>query len=111
MMFRKTHLAVPGCALMLLLGMFPDAVRAQEDAVRRVDAQLVLVDVVASGDALALAALSRDDFRIFDEGREQELSVFERVAGRTDLSGALALPAGVASNLRDWRGAVPPAPR
>ncbi len=89
----------------LLAGVRPGL--AQDDALLRVDTQLVLVDVVASGDALALAALSRDDFRIFDEGREQELSVFERVAGRTDLGGALVLPAGVASNLRDWRGAVP----
>ncbi len=91
--------------IVVLAGVRPGL--AQDDALLRVDTQLVLVDVVASGDALALAALSRDDFRIFDEGREQELSVFERVAGRTDLSSALALPAGVASNLRDWRGAVP----
>jgi VWFA-related protein len=90
-----------------LPGMLSGVAEAQDDTVLRVETQLVLVDVVASGDALALAALSGNDFRIFDEGQEQELSIFERVAGRTDLRDALSLPAGVATNRRDWRGATP----
>lgn len=104
---RSWMAALPGCAILLVSGITPALAAFQDDADLRVDTRLVLVDVVAGGNALALATLSRDDFRIFDDGRQQELAVFERVSGRADLGAALTLPATVGSNRRDWRGAVP----
>ena len=107
MTLRSSIVRLSGGVVLWTLASGAGLAMAQDDADLRVDTRLVLVDVVAGGDALARATLSRDDFRVFDEGREQELAVFERVSGRTDLGSTLALPAEVGANRRDWRGAVP----
>ena len=107
MMMRLPNLTQRALTAVLISGLFPIFVGAQDDRVLRVDTQLVLVDVVVSGDAGIITQLSRDDFRIFDEGNEQELAIFEPVAGETDFSRALPLPSGVGANLRDWRGGIP----
>ena len=104
---RRLNLTLLAIVSLLLSGMLSGRIEAQDAPDIRVETQLVVVDVVVNGNALAMATLTKDDFRIFDSGDEQELSVFERVTGRTDLADVLSLPAGVASNRRDWRGATP----
>ena len=56
------------CLAIVAVVAFGSDALAQDDGVRRVETQLVTVDVVVSGDALAMVGLSEDDFSIYDEG-------------------------------------------
>jgi VWFA-related protein len=89
----------------LLAAAFALTGRAQNDPVVRIESQLVLVDVVVNGGAAT--SLTRDDFRIFDNGQQQQIAVFEADSGEADSAGLTPLPAGVTANRRDWRGAAP----
>jgi VWFA-related protein len=79
----------------------------QTDGVLRVDTELVVVDVAVRGDSGAIEGLTRDDFSIYDNGQEQQITVFDSTPGETDSGTILNLPAGAAANRRDWRGARP----
>jgi VWFA-related protein len=77
---------------------------AQNNPAPGAEKQLVVVDIVVKGET---ATLTRDDFRILDNGQPQQIVTFDAVGGQTNIKGAVSLPAQAAANRRDWRGAVP----
>ena len=97
-----TKFAVAGLGVLLWMPGSTE-LRAQDD-VLRVDTRLVLVDVVVrDGEGVRL---TESDFRLFDNGEEQSIAVFEPVSGNPDATTAVELPAGVSSNRRNYRGLV-----
>ena len=69
----------------------------------RVDARLVLVDVVVRDDGGPVMDLTVDDFLLFDDGVERLISVFN--SPTTDgLGSGTPLPPGTVSNRRDFLG-------
>jgi VWFA-related protein len=78
----------------------------------RVETRLVQVDVVVRDDDGPVGDLTVDDFEIFDDGEQQEISLFEITrAIDSDTPGARseprALPDGVVSNRPDGGGYQP----
>ena len=69
----------------------------------RVDARLVLVDVVVRDDDGPVMDLTVDDFMLFDDGVERQISVFNP-ATANELGSGTPLPAGTVSNRRDFLG-------
>ena len=63
--------------LAALLCLAPAGARAQDDEVVRVDSELVVLNVtVTDGGGRYVHKLARADFRVFEDGREQPLSLF-----------------------------------
>jgi VWFA-related protein len=92
----------------VLAGLPAVALEARQEAdTLRVSTQLVMVEVVVTDAGGAVTDLAEDDFVVFDSGVRQELTVFEAVPASGDSDDVVNLPAGIASNRRDWRGAVP----
>jgi len=77
---------------------------AQETNVLRVNTRLVEVDVVVHSKGAAVADLNRDDFTILDNGKPQNVAVFNVRSSRRSGANPLPLPPGTVSNrlaLRD----------
>lgn len=72
---------------------------AQDQQTIRVNTQLVEVDVVVRGHGGPIADLKKDDFTLFDNGKEQKVAFFsvQNPAAR-DAAKISPLPAGVVSN-------------
>jgi VWFA-related protein len=79
----------------------------QDTETLRVETQLVVVDVIATGPNGPVADFGVDDFRVLDNAIEQEIAFLE-LHSEADASGedAVRLP-GVRSNRRDWEGRRP----
>ena len=94
--------------LLLPISFGASTVRAtvQDEGVLRVETRLVQVDIVVRDDGTPVTDLTMEDFRIFDDGLEQEIAVFDVV--RADIGVEVTpLADGVVSNRLDWRGALP----
>ncbi len=81
-------------ALLLTAGML----LAQEQPLVRVDTQMVEVDVVVRDGHGPVSNLTKDDFTIFDEGRQQKVAVFSVRTGNTAPPGVLPNQPGAISN-------------
>lgn len=71
---------------------------AQEQPLVRVDTQMVEVDVVVRDGHGPVANLTKDDFTIFDEGRQQKVAVFAVRTGNSAPPGVLPNQPGAVSN-------------
>ena len=86
---------------------------AQEPSSFRVNTRLVEVDVVVRSHDQAVTGLTKDDFRILDNGRPQDIATFSvrssaAKSGTTnELANAKPLPAGVISNRVSRSGEEP----
>ncbi len=101
----KTWISGLGLTVLATVFLPPVHGQAQNDPTVKAEGQLVSVDVVARGGGGA--ALRRDDFQIFDNGQQQKIALFDVVSGATNAATAITLPAGVVSNRRDSKGAIP----
>lgn len=74
---NKSALIKFAAALLLILAGFSIGVRAQDDAIR-VDTELVIIPAtVLDSGGKYITALKREDFRIVENGVEQEIALFE----------------------------------
>ncbi len=71
-----------GVRLILSLGMIVAVVLAQEMPVIRTSTRLVQVDVVVRDSKGSVGGLSVNDFRLFDNGKPQKISVFSVVGSK-----------------------------
>jgi len=84
-------------------------IAAQEPSSFRVNTRLVEVDVVVRSKGAAVKGLTKDDFRVLDNGKPQSIAIFNV---RSSAKGAAAraatrLPAGMISNRVDHSGEEP----
>jgi len=87
---------------------------AQEPSSFRVNTRLVEVDVVVRSKGSAVTGLTKDDFRILDNGRPQNITTFSirssanpKGVAIKQVANAAPLPSGTISNRVDHSGAEP----
>jgi VWFA-related protein len=81
---------------------------AQEPSSFRVNTRLVEVDVVVRSKDGAVKGLTKDDFRILDNGKSQDIATFSvRSSASKGNASATPLPAGIISNRVDHSGEEP----
>ncbi len=71
---------------------------AQEKPLVRIETRMVEVDVVVRDSHGPVANLTKDDFTIFDEGRQQKIAVFSVRTGNAIPPGVLPAQPGTVSN-------------
>jgi VWFA-related protein len=79
---------------------------AQEPSSFRVNTRLVEVDVVVRSKDSAVTGLTKDDFRILDNGKPQNIATFS-VRSSTSKGNRVPLPSGMISNRVDHSGEEP----
>ena len=83
---------------------------AQEPSSFRVNTRLVEVDVVVRSHDVAVTGLTKDDFRILDNGKPQTIATFgvrASAKGVKQVANAAPLPPGIISNRVDHSGEEP----
>jgi VWFA-related protein len=70
---------------------------AQQEPEFRVGAHLVQVDVVVRDGRGPVTGLTKDDFVLFDKGKQQEISLFATSAGRNSVERTVPAPAEVSN--------------
>ena len=81
---------------------------AQEPSSFRVNTRLVEVDVVVRSKDVAVTGLTKNDFRILDNGKPQTISTFSvRSSNNKKVASAAPLPPGIISNRVDRSGEEP----
>src|SRR5689334_4668271 len=81
---------------------------AQEPSTFRVNTRLVEVDVVVRSHDHAVTGLTKDDFRILDNGKPQNITTFSVRSSTSKVpAGPAPLPSGVISNRVSSRGEEP----
>ena len=87
---------------------FAGLMAAQEPSSFRINTRLVEVDVVVRSRDGAVTGLTKDDFRILDNGRPQAIATFGiRSSARNAVANAAPLPPGTISNRVDHSGEEP----
>jgi VWFA-related protein len=76
-------------------------------AVIRVNTRLVQVNVLAHDKNGAVSDLTKDDFKIFDRGKERQISVFSMDSSKTKHKAAQPLPPNIFSNKLEYRSGAP----
>jgi VWFA-related protein len=78
-----------------------DSTSVADGAVLHLNSNLVLVDVVVTDHGNAVHSLDRSHFHVYEDGREQTVSVFDehRPAPVAPVTSSVALPPGTYSNL------------
>jgi len=84
---------------------------AEDQSVIRVNTQLVEIDVVVHSKSGPVADLKKDDFTVFDNGKQQAISVFsvQTPVGRSAVNKSPLAP-GEVSNRLTRNGQEPPSP-
>ena len=98
---------------MMLIGL-AGLMAAQEPSSFRINTRLVEVDVVVRSKDVAVTGLTKDDFRILDNGKPQNISTFSvrssanaKGTANKQLANAAPLPPGIISNRVDRSGEEP----
>ena len=91
-----------------ILGQAPAAPANRETATLRVTTRLVQVNVIVKDkQGNPVTDLTRSDFKLFDQGKEQPISVFSVESNQTLSPPAQPLPPDTYSNRLEYRDAVP----
>ena len=85
---------------------FAGLMAAQEPSTFRVNTRLVQVDVVVRSKDRAVTGLTKDDFRILDNGKPQSIATFAVRSSGSNIK-ATPLPPGIISNRVTSRGEEP----
>lgn len=79
----------------------------QDPPVIRVDTRLVQVDVVVRNGKGPVRGLTKDDFTLFEKGKQQQIALFKVTEAHQPTEGSQPLPPGVVSNRVNQLGEAP----
>jgi len=100
------------CALLaasIAVGKKPPRPQNQASIMLRVTTHMVQVNVIVLGrHGRPVVGLTRSDFKVFDNGKQQTLTVFRELVNRSPAVSPAPLPADTFSNLQERSGEVSP---